>query len=157
SPAAWTSPTRSWRCSTSSGRSWVGRRRRRARLGLRRSSRLRSSPLRSWHRPTVRRRSRPRRRPAGTPTRTARRAFATTTAAPAPLIRHPDGVILVGGEALFDLVVAADGSLTAHPGGGPFNAARALGRLEQPVAYLGRLSSDRFGQILRRMLTGDGV
>jgi fructokinase len=68
-----------------------------------------------------------------------------------------DGVILVGGEALFD-VVAADGEeLKAHPGGGPFNAARTVARLEQPVAYLGRLSTDRFGARLERILVDDGV
>jgi fructokinase len=67
-------------------------------------------------------------------------------------------VILVGGEALFDLVLQ-DGveDLHGHPGGGPFNAARTIGRLEQPVAYLGRLSSDRFGERLQAMLTEDGV
>ena len=68
------------------------------------------------------------------------------------------GVILVAGEALVDLVPSegAD-SLAAHPGGGPFNAARTVGRLERPVAYLGRLSSDRFGQRLEALLAEDGV
>ena len=68
-----------------------------------------------------------------------------------------DGVILVGGEALFD-VVAGDGAhLDAHPGGAAFSAARAIARLEQPVAYLGRLSTDRFGNRLERILLDDGV
>jgi fructokinase len=68
-----------------------------------------------------------------------------------------EGTILVGGEALFD-VVAGDGEdLKAHPGGGPFNAARTIARLEQPVAYLGRLSTDRFGARLERILVDDGV
>src|SRR3954453_2361913 len=68
-----------------------------------------------------------------------------------------DGVILVGGEALFD-VVASDGEdLKAHPGGGPFNASRTIARLEQPVAYLGRLSTDRFGDRLERILLDDAV
>jgi fructokinase len=67
------------------------------------------------------------------------------------------GVILVGGEALFD-VVAGDGEqLEAHPGGAAFSAARAIARLEQPVAYLGRLSTDRFGARLERILVDDGV
>jgi fructokinase len=71
---------------------------------------------------------------------------------------QPDpGVIVVGGEALVDLVAADDGELTAHLGGGPFNCARTLGRLERPVAYLGRLSSDRFGARLRAQLRADGV
>jgi fructokinase len=68
-----------------------------------------------------------------------------------------DGVILVGGEALFDVVAGDDETLEAHPGGGPFNAARAIARLERPVAYLGRLSSDRFGARLERILADDGV
>src|SRR4051812_37547357 len=66
-------------------------------------------------------------------------------------------VILVGGEALYDLVPRDDGTLAAHPGGGPFNTARTIARLEQPVAYLGRLSTDRFGRELERLLADDGV
>jgi fructokinase len=66
-------------------------------------------------------------------------------------------MILVGGEALYDLVVRDDDSVGAHPGGGPFNTARTIGRLEQPVAYLGRLSTDRFGETHARMLAADGV
>jgi fructokinase len=69
-----------------------------------------------------------------------------------------DGLILVTGEALFDLVPAGYGtSIGAHPGGGPFNTARTIGRLEQPVAYLGRLSADGFGERLATLLAGDGV
>jgi len=67
------------------------------------------------------------------------------------------GVILVGGEALFDVVAGDGDALEAHPGGGPFNAARTTARLEQPVAYLGRLSTDRFGDRLERILLDDGV
>jgi fructokinase len=66
-------------------------------------------------------------------------------------------MIVVGGEALFDLVLGQTDRLEAHPGGGPFNTARTLGRLEQPVGYLGRLSSDRFGTRLRSLLLEDGV
>jgi fructokinase len=66
-------------------------------------------------------------------------------------------MIVVGGEALFDLVLDGTDRLAAHPGGGPFNTARALARLEQPVGYLGRLSADRFGTRLRRLLLEDGV
>jgi fructokinase len=69
----------------------------------------------------------------------------------------PDPVILVAGEALFDLVLADSAELAAHPGGGPFNAARTVARLEQPTAYLGRLSRDRFGSRLRSLLAEDGV
>ena len=65
--------------------------------------------------------------------------------------------IVVGGEALVDLVAGGGGELDAHLGGGPFNCARTLGRLEQPVAYLGRISNDRFGTQLREQLEVDGV
>ena len=67
-------------------------------------------------------------------------------------------MIVVGGEALYDLVVQGPGdSLDGHPGGGPFNTARTIGRLGQPVAYLGRLSRDRFGRRLEALLADDGV
>jgi fructokinase len=65
--------------------------------------------------------------------------------------------ILVGGEALYDLVAHADGSVSGHPGGGPFNTARTIGRLRQPVSYLGRLSTDRLGATHEQMLLRDGV
>jgi fructokinase len=67
------------------------------------------------------------------------------------------GAIVVAGEALVDLVFAESGELVAHPGGGPFNAARAAARLGAPVHYLGRLSGDRFGTTLREALAADGV
>jgi fructokinase len=65
--------------------------------------------------------------------------------------------ILVGGEALYDLVIDGAGGLSGHPGGGPFNTARTIGRLRQPVAFLGRLSTDRLGATHERMLADDGV
>lgn len=65
--------------------------------------------------------------------------------------------IVVAGEALFDLVLHEDGSVGAHPGGGPFNAARTIGRLGEPVTFLGGLSTDRFGRRLAAMLEDDGV
>jgi fructokinase len=69
----------------------------------------------------------------------------------------PDGTVVVTGEALIDLVLAQDGSLDGHPGGGPYNVARTIGRLEQPVAYLGRVSTDGFGRRLLLELEADGV
>jgi fructokinase len=66
-------------------------------------------------------------------------------------------VIVVAGEALVDIVAGRDGGLVGHPGGGPYNVARTVGRLEQPAAFLGRLSSDGFGVRLRRELEADGV
>ena len=66
-------------------------------------------------------------------------------------------MIVVAGESLIDLVVRADGSVLATPGGGPYNAARALGRLGAAVAFLGRVSNDQFGRILLARLAADGV
>jgi fructokinase len=65
--------------------------------------------------------------------------------------------ILVGGEALYDVVLAEGDELRGHPGGGPFNTSRTIARLRQPVAYLGRLSTDAFGTRLARALADDGV
>jgi fructokinase len=66
-------------------------------------------------------------------------------------------VIVVAGEALVDLIVGPDGGLAANPGGGPYNTARTIARLGQPVTFLGRISSDRFGRDLRANLVRDGV
>jgi fructokinase len=64
---------------------------------------------------------------------------------------------VVPGEALVDVVSGSDGAPRAHPGGGPFNVARTIARLEEPVAYLGRVSTDRYGVALRDELAADGV
>lgn len=66
-------------------------------------------------------------------------------------------MIVVAGEALVDLIVGPDGGLAANPGGGPYNTARTIARLGQPVTFLGRISSDRFGRDLRANLARDGV
>lgn len=66
-------------------------------------------------------------------------------------------MIAVTGEALIDLVAGQDGRIIARPGGGPFNTARTIGRLGLPAAFLGRLSADRFGRLLRATLDADGV
>ena len=66
-------------------------------------------------------------------------------------------MITVVGEALIDLVVGRDGRIDAQPGGGPFNTARTLGRLGLAPAFLGRLSQDGFGRMLRDRLDRDGV
>ena len=66
-------------------------------------------------------------------------------------------MIVVAGEALVDLLIAPDGSVTAKLGGGPYNAARAIGRLGHPVTFLGSLSVDRFGSRLFEHLVADGV
>lgn len=66
-------------------------------------------------------------------------------------------MIVVGGEALVDLLVAPDGAIAARPGGGPFNTARTIARLGVPVTFLGRLSGDRFGRAMAAVLQDDGV
>lgn len=66
-------------------------------------------------------------------------------------------MIVVAGDALVDLIVRPDGSITAVPGGGPYNSARAAGRLGVPVAWIGGLSTDRFGRELEAGLAGAGV
>ncbi|MFP5321931.1 MAG: carbohydrate kinase family protein [Acidimicrobiia bacterium] len=55
------------------------------------------------------------------------------------------------GEALVDLIATDTGGRTWHaaPGGSPYNAAVAAGRLGAPTSFLGVLSDDRFGQVLR--------
>lgn len=63
--------------------------------------------------------------------------------------------ITVYGEALVDLVPQSRTSLsplTPALGGGPFNVARALGRMGARVAFQSRLSADSFGQALRQSL-----
>ncbi len=66
-------------------------------------------------------------------------------------------MIVVGGEALVDLVIDPTGKVEAKLGGGPFNAARTVGRLGAPVSFLGSLSLDRFGRMLHDQLVADGV
>jgi fructokinase len=66
-------------------------------------------------------------------------------------------MIVVAGESLIDLIVGADGRVEAIPGGGPYNVARTLGRLGQAVAFLGRMSTDRFGSVLRAGLAAEDV
>lgn len=81
--------------------------------------------------------------------------------------------VLVLGEALVDLVVdpapapavtdraaraaASPVRVEAALGGGPFNTARACGRLGVAVAFVGAISTDRFGRSLTEQLVHDGV
>jgi fructokinase len=72
-------------------------------------------------------------------------------------------VIVVGGEALVDLVPAPStvrgelGPLLPRPGGGPYNTAIAAGRLGAPVAFLSRVSTDGFGTAIVDRLVDSGV
>lgn len=65
--------------------------------------------------------------------------------------------IVVGGEALVDLVPTGDGTLTPRLGGGPFNTAVAAARLGAPVAFLSRVSTDPFGDAVLARLHDAGV
>lgn len=66
-------------------------------------------------------------------------------------------MITVVGEALVDLVIEPDGSVTAALGGAPFNTAIAAARLGADVEFAGTLSVDRFGGLLADRLEVDGV
>jgi fructokinase len=66
-------------------------------------------------------------------------------------------MIVVAGEALIDLLVHPDGRIDAVPGGGPFNTARTIARLGGAVRFMGRLSTETFGERLRASLAADGV
>src|SRR5438128_7256251 len=72
-------------------------------------------------------------------------------------LRRDHAVIVVCGEALIDLVPSVDGRQRETAGGGPFTTARALARLGIPTQFLGRLSTDAFGQQLRDLLESDGA
>jgi fructokinase len=66
-------------------------------------------------------------------------------------------MIVVAGEALVDLIPNAAGDLGIHPGGGPFNTARWLGRLGADVSFLGAIAADPLGQRLRDELVAADV
>ncbi len=83
-------------------------------------------------------------------------------------------MIVIAGEALIDLIErpqtvlpsaqgegersgATPALFFAHHGGGPFNTAIALGRLQQDVGYVYPISHDRFGRELARQLQEAGV
>lgn len=63
------------------------------------------------------------------------------------------------GEALVDLIATDGGGRTwrAVPGGAPYNTAVAAGRLGAPTTFLGVLSQDRFGEMLRHHLGASNV
>jgi fructokinase len=69
--------------------------------------------------------------------------------------------VVVAGDALIDLTptTTARGHLAyePHPGGSCLNIAVGLGRLGVPTAFLARLSSDAFGQMLRNHLVASEV
>lgn len=60
------------------------------------------------------------------------------------------------GEALIDRIEQS-GSIESRPGGSPYNVAIGLGRLGVATTFLGRLSTDANGQLLRARLVEAGV
>ncbi len=68
-----------------------------------------------------------------------------------------DGVALVVGEALVDVVDAADGSAVERPGGSATNAAVALSRLLRPVLLATSYGPDDRGRLLSEHLAASGV
>jgi fructokinase len=69
-------------------------------------------------------------------------------------------MILACGEALIDLVPASHGDEPCYVprgGGSSYNVAIGLGRLGIPVGFLGRVSRDPFGRMLRERLIANGV
>jgi fructokinase len=73
-----------------------------------------------------------------------------------PGAQNPSFAVI--GEAVIDLVDPGDGSAClARPGGSPLNVAVGLARLGNPAAFVGRLSGDPLGTVLRRHLERSGV
>ena len=69
-------------------------------------------------------------------------------------------MLVVVGEALVDMVpTRCDGvrHFAPRPGGSPYNVAVGAARLDVPAAFLGRLSTDPFGRMLRDHLATGGV
>jgi fructokinase len=66
-------------------------------------------------------------------------------------------MIVVAGESLVDMVPSGPAAFAAHCGGGPFNTARALARLDRRVGLLGCISEDALGRRLREALDADRV
>ena len=68
-----------------------------------------------------------------------------------------DGLVLVSGEALIDLIPRDDATYEAVLGGSGFNTAIGLGRLGVPTGYASRLSTDAMGEALAAELAASGV
>ncbi|MBZ5739657.1 PfkB family carbohydrate kinase [Nocardioides mangrovi] len=68
-----------------------------------------------------------------------------------------DPDVLVVGEALVDIVHAADGTTVEHPGGSAANVAVALSRLGRPVRFATAWADDERGAVLAAHLARAGV
>lgn len=80
----------------------------------------------------------------------------TALDAAATPVGPPPAVVIVG-EALIDLTANGRREFTALPGGAPANAAVALARLGVATEFMGRLSTDYFGELLTAHLSDNGV
>jgi fructokinase len=68
--------------------------------------------------------------------------------------------VVVCGEALVDMVPATVNGAAGYvprPGGSPANVAVGLARLDVPTAFLGRVSTDPFGRLIRDHLQSNRV
>jgi fructokinase len=63
----------------------------------------------------------------------------------------------VAGEALIDLIPVATGAILPMVGGGPANTAKALARLGYSTFFIGGLSSDLYGKMIKEELKASGV
>ncbi len=68
-------------------------------------------------------------------------------------------MIVSCGEALADVVASSDSGMLVKfvPGGGPLNVAVAVARLGAPNAFVGRVSTDGYGEQIWKYLTDNGV
>lgn len=67
-------------------------------------------------------------------------------------------MIICCGEALIDFIPTKDGkAYKPCPGGSILNIAVGLGRMDVPVGFLSRLSTDLFGDLLTNHLTSNSV
>ncbi|MDE2361619.1 MAG: carbohydrate kinase [Hyphomicrobiales bacterium] len=67
------------------------------------------------------------------------------------------GRILSMGEALVDVLPAADGLWRPVAGGSSYNVARGLGRFGASCGFVGRLSRDGQGELMAGLLAAEGV
>lgn len=70
-------------------------------------------------------------------------------------MRAPEALVI--GEALTDVVLAADGEESSRPGGSPANVAVGLARLNVRTELMTSLGADAEGESLRAHLEGAGV
>lgn len=61
------------------------------------------------------------------------------------------------GEALLDIIITEQASVSATPGGAMLNTAVSLGRCGVPVSFIGETGDDPTGDRIVRSLSGDGV